>query len=441
MSALAEQKCAAAALRSFEHVERLADSRIDETYFEDEHVAIIVGFAIRFARRERELPTSHALELFLQSKNVETGPYLEKYRILLETPVSNGELRLAIQEVIDARNIRDIEDTIGKALTSIEKNKSASEIITEFKESASDLGRGRGIRYAADGDTKTSADARLEECLKRQANPEAFQGVLSGWNQFDLATNGIQRGELFVVLGEAGFGKTTYLLNFAEHSYSTHDHRNVAFFSLEMPKLAMELRLDTRIAQRLFPDSGITYRAIRDGRMTQPQVNLYRQVVEFQRDRRNIFYIADDPCQRVSEIRDKVEGLRQQHGGEWLVLVDYLGILPESAGGWEAVSNCTQKLFTCGRELEVPLLTAGQLNPEGGIALSYLIKAHSSVMLRITASEEDRMLNEIQQEFTKNREGALLKFRSVKDYDRMIITDVVDSTEAVEEEKPVDPPG
>jgi replicative DNA helicase len=230
-------------------------------------------------------------------------------------------------------------------------------------------------------------------------------------------------GEMLVVIAESGGGKSTWMVNKSEHSFS-EENKNIVYFSLEMGRRQLELRYDTRIAARMFPQLDLTYRKIRDGYMNKDEVSAYKQVIEFQREKKNHIYIVDDPTLSVDSMRDKIDRLKGEISVDE-VIVDYLGLISGIEKGWEAVGRVTADLYTLARETNVPIITAGQRNNEGGVGLSYLIKAHSSIMVRINQPEELRLINEMEQEFVKNREGSTPKFTCMVNFDKMLIEDVV----------------
>src|SRR5208337_5361910 len=75
-------------------------------------------------------------------------------------------------------------------------------------------------------------------CEKKQA----VTGVPTGFTELDKITSGLQPSDLIIVAGRPSMGKTAFCLNIAAHA-SIEKQKTVAFFSLEMSKEALGLRL------------------------------------------------------------------------------------------------------------------------------------------------------------------------------------------------------
>src|SRR5262249_10380953 len=69
-------------------------------------------------------------------------------------------------------------------------------------------------------------------------------GVPSGFADLDEMTRGFQRGDLVIVAARPSMGKTSLVLNMAQHIAVQPDF-TVGFFSLEMSKEALFIRLLT----------------------------------------------------------------------------------------------------------------------------------------------------------------------------------------------------
>src|SRR5678815_3225773 len=71
-------------------------------------------------------------------------------------------------------------------------------------------------------------------------------GVPTGFVDLDEMTRGLQGGDLIIVAARPSMGKTSLVLNIAQHVATDHV---VGFFSLEMSKESLFLRLLTSVAQ------------------------------------------------------------------------------------------------------------------------------------------------------------------------------------------------
>ena len=79
---------------------------------------------------------------------------------------------------------------------------------------------------------------------KLQQSKGAITGVPSGFPDLDEMTTGFHPGDLVVVAARPSMGKTSFVLNIAQH-VGTHTAMTVGFFSLEMSKEQLFMRMLT----------------------------------------------------------------------------------------------------------------------------------------------------------------------------------------------------
>ena len=73
-------------------------------------------------------------------------------------------------------------------------------------------------------------------------------GVPTGFDDLDTMTRGLQPADLVIVAARPSMGKTSLVLNMAEHAAIKHG-QTVGFFSLEMSRESLFIRLLTSVAQ------------------------------------------------------------------------------------------------------------------------------------------------------------------------------------------------
>ncbi len=71
---------------------------------------------------------------------------------------------------------------------------------------------------------------------------ESITGVASGYKDLDEMTSGFQAGDLVIVGGRPGMGKTAFALNIGQH-VAINNKEPVAVFSLEMSKEQLAMRM------------------------------------------------------------------------------------------------------------------------------------------------------------------------------------------------------
>jgi len=187
-------------------------------------------------------------------------------------------------------------------------------------------------------------------------NKRAVTGVPTGFLDLDDKTRGLQNGELIVLAARPSVGKSALALNIAEH-VAVDSGRPVAFFSLEMSKEELALRL---ISSRGRVDG----QALRKANVSaQQQRHIVQDVLTVLQEAP--LYIDDTAGLRVIDLRAKARRLVQRHDIQ-LIIVDYLQLM--SAPGAESrqveVASISRGLKALARELSLPVLAIAQLRRE-----------------------------------------------------------------------------
>ncbi len=193
-----------------------------------------------------------------------------------------------------------------------------------------------------------------ETVEKLNQDRDGFRGVATGFLDLDRMTHGLQPGNLVIVAGRPGMGKTSLALNIASH-VARHEHLAVGFFSLEMTDREIGMRV-------LCSTTDIPFDRLRDGRLSAQDRELLDQEMEASRDAP--LYIDDSSNPSLLEVASKARRLKAQ-GDLGLVVVDYLQLM--NAGSKHENRNLeigaiTRGLKQLAKELEVPVMALSQLS-------------------------------------------------------------------------------
>lgn len=176
-------------------------------------------------------------------------------------------------------------------------------------------------------------------------------GLSTGFSDLDRFTRGLQPGNLILVAGRPGHGKSTIGTQIAIHVARTTP---VAFFSLEMAQLEQTMRIVASMAR-------VDGHALQCGQlpmMDMPQVDDALATFE-----RYHFWLDDTAGLSPLQIRSRARRLKAQHG-LGLIVVDYIQLLKhlKAESREQAVATSGRLLLQLGRELSVPVLALCQLN-------------------------------------------------------------------------------
>jgi replicative DNA helicase len=179
-------------------------------------------------------------------------------------------------------------------------------------------------------------------------------GVPTGFVDLDEMTRGLQGGDLVIVAARPSMGKTSLVLNIAQY-VATQPGHSVGFFSLEMSKESLFLRLLTAEAQvdghRLLSGAigGKDYGRISHALETLSAMKLF---------------IDDSANVGVLEMRAKSRRLQAEHGLSLLV-VDYIQLM-SGRGRFEnrtlELASISRSLKGLAKELNVPIVVLSQLS-------------------------------------------------------------------------------
>jgi replicative DNA helicase len=194
---------------------------------------------------------------------------------------------------------------------------------------------------------------------KLQQSRGAITGVPTGFTDLDEMTTGLHPGDLVVVAARPSMGKTSFVLNIAQHIGTSTD-MTVGFFSLEMSKEQLFMRMltsEARIDAHRFRTGILTEKDY--GRLSHALGTLAEAKV----------FIDDTASIGVLEMRAKARRLKAEHGLH-LLIVDYLQLM-QGRGRFESrqqeVSAISRSLKGLAKELGVPIIALSQLSraPEG----------------------------------------------------------------------------
>ncbi|MBX6723536.1 MAG: replicative DNA helicase, partial [Dactylosporangium sp.] len=179
-------------------------------------------------------------------------------------------------------------------------------------------------------------------------------GVPTGFTDLDRLLNGLHPGQLIVVAGRPGLGKSTVSMDFARHAAIRHNLASV-IFSLEMSKVEIVMRL-------LSAEARVPLHVLRSGQLSDDDwTKLARRMGEISEAP---LFVDDTPNMNLMEIRAKARRLRQRHDLR-LVVVDYLQLMttPKRVESrQQEVAELSRGLKLLAKEIECPVVAVSQLN-------------------------------------------------------------------------------
>jgi len=198
------------------------------------------------------------------------------------------------------------------------------------------------------------AHSSLETIEQLHARKELITGVPTGFTDLDEMMSGLQRSDLVIVAARPSMGKTSLVLNIAQH-VGTKTDLTVGVFSLEMSKEQLFLRMLTAEAR-------IDAHRLRSGFLGEKDWGKLSQAIGTLSETK--IFIDDTPSIGTLEMRAKCRRLAAEHGLH-LVIVDYIQLM-QGRGRFEnrtlELGSISRSLKGLAKELNVPIVVLSQLS-------------------------------------------------------------------------------
>ena len=151
---------------------------------------------------------------------------------------------------------------------------------------------------------------------KLQQHKGLVTGVPTGFVDLDEMTSGLQPSDLVLVAARPSMGKTSFVLNIAQH-IGTQTEMTVGFFSLEMSKEQLFMRMLTSEAR-------IDAHRFRSGYLNEKDYGRLSHALGTLAEAR--VFIDDTASLGVLEMRAKARRLQAEHGLH-LLIIDYIQLM------------------------------------------------------------------------------------------------------------------
>ncbi|HEY9327070.1 MAG TPA: replicative DNA helicase [Streptomyces sp.] len=186
------------------------------------------------------------------------------------------------------------------------------------------------------------------------SNSRGLTGLATGFADLDSLTSGLQPGQMIVVAGRPGMGKTTLAMDMARACAIKHNIP-AAFISLEMGIDELNMRL-------LSAEAKVALHHLRSGTTTDEDWTRMARVLP--RITAAPLYI-NESATTLGTIQAKIRRLKSRVPDLGLVVIDYLQLV--TVGGRQEsrereVSTISRNIKLLAKELQLPIVALAQLN-------------------------------------------------------------------------------
>jgi len=335
---------------------------------------------------------------------------LEKFKNRFSEQLLNKLRESLSNEINISKNVNEIQNTLQniKGLDSVKayNQSTLKEGLRDFK-----------MRYRA----------KLE-------NPNFGIGTLTGLSWLDFTLGGLRNGELMLIGGETGSGKSMLLMNMAinmwlqgntiEMEQNFKEGCDVLYFSLEMPLEDCQDRMVSRLAM-------VPQKKIRDAKLDDEESSKMSEALKFIDRYPYDLEIVDVPRGATIETIELIfNDVCMRRRKPSVVVVDYLGLMDyegTETEDWLKYAKISEQLHEFGRVHDVVMLSAFQLNnigqPKPGetaiglhrISRSKQIAHNANFVIQIEKRKNEQECTDVSLHLIKSRRTELGAFKLHKD--------------------------
>ncbi len=301
------------------------------------------------------------IRVFLQEfellEGITTSQYLAKLAAGAVTVVNAPDFAKIIRELADRRRLADI----GRQLVPTEAT-GAAQMAAEAIEALDAIVTASAPTGAPAVDMRQAMARAVEASAQAYQNDGHIVGIPTTLRDLDAKTGGMSRGDLVILAGRPGMGKSAAMLTMlrrqAEQGFSS------MLVSLEMSDVPMSHRM---ISDAIFdlPGDNIPYTFLRSGRFHEKLFEVIRETAAALAELP--IRIEQQPGLTVSQIAARARQLKRKRGLD-ILAVDHLDLVKASgryAGNkvYE-LGEITAALKALAKELDIVVILLCQLSRE-----------------------------------------------------------------------------
>jgi replicative DNA helicase len=349
----AEESLLGSVLINPETLPDLSDTLAAGDFFIVRHRWIWEAMAALYARRDAIDYTTLIDELAAAGRLEEAGGPAYITHLVTNTPTSLHAETYAriVQRSAVRRRLLDAASEIG-ALAHDEERE-VEQVIDDAEAAllaATERHRERSAQLL-----KETLSAYYDQIVQMYAGDGAETGVPTGFHDLDAILGGLQGGDLVIVAGRTGMGKTSWLLNVAMNAAKRGARAGI--FSLEMKNEQLAHRF-------LAMETGIDSQKLRQGQISKEEWERFVQAMD--RLAKLPVYLDDTQGVTPAQLRSQARRWWVRDGLD-LVAIDYVqrmraGTQMDRYNRVQALAEITGALKDLAGELNVPVLAAAQLN-------------------------------------------------------------------------------
>jgi len=194
-----------------------------------------------------------------------------------------------------------------------------------------------------------------DDIQERAKNPQEIYGITTGIQGIDSITGGLQAGELFLLSGEPGLGKSILAIQIA-FCAGKHSNPGVIY--------ELEMSMKQTLRRTLSIESSVRARQMKTGQINDGEMYSINDAI--QRLEALPIYVSESTSWTTAKLRSDLTRMKQLYGTKWFV-VDYLRLLKDRFEGKEPerIGAITSALHDICKDLDLAGLAIQSMTKEG----------------------------------------------------------------------------
>lgn len=281
-----------------------------------------------------------------------------------------------LKETTKARSLMTLSDTIRR---DIENGTSVDEVRARIEIALSKCENAAGRHYISPKDmSRICLDVVAE---RMEPEGRAKKCIYTCFGALNKATGGIESGDLIILSGSTGGGKSAFAANLARDVCVTQKLPGL-YINSEMSADQMALRWSAILAE-------LSHTALRAGKLSDCDFNkLPLKLDAFDTGGLHTLTIPD---LRINTVLSEIRRFKAKENIR-LAIVDYIGrmdFLDSKADDWQLLTGAARRLKTIAQEQQLAIIMLAQLSASGKLAQASYMSHEADLWLNLRKPNEE----------------------------------------------------
>ena len=349
----AEQAVLGSMLSDKEAVNKAFEKKLDAVHFYKKNHSLIFAAMSILDKKNEPIDTVSVVDVLTKNNDLETvggAFYISGLVDLVPTTAHVARYVKIVLEKAILRNLIYLANDISKE--AFDDSKEVDDILESVQKSIFNITQNRlqkGFEKIDPVLHKT-----FEDIDRIASHKGSVIGVPTGFSDLDAKTTGFQAGDLVIIAGRPGMGKTSFALNMMRNA-AIDANKKIGFFSLEMANNQLAMRL-------LCAEARVDSNLVRSGTLPKSQYrNLSLAVGPLSKAE---IHLDDTPALSILELRAKARRIKNDVGID-MIIVDYMQLMQGPKGvesRQQEIATISRSMKALAKELDIPIVALSQLS-------------------------------------------------------------------------------